>query len=124
MTAIKPRGIEINPGLRNSNHGFSRPTSDVSSPLRRSRFALAVATSFCAAAIPFAIFVLATSSGAPARSALSFASRAGAASTTFCAAAFTAFGYVMFGEARTRPIAVNVPTIMPSTMPPVLQRFQ
>ena len=30
----------------------------------------------------------------------------------------------MLGETSTRPMAVSVPTIMPSTMPPVLQRFQ
>ncbi len=30
----------------------------------------------------------------------------------------------MFGDTSTRPIAVSVPTIMPSTMPPVLQFFQ
>ncbi len=29
-----------------------------------------------------------------------------------------------FGDTSTSPIAVSVPTIMPSTMPPVLQRFQ
>ena len=30
----------------------------------------------------------------------------------------------MFGDTSTNPIAVSVPTIIPSTMPPVLQRFQ
>ncbi len=29
-----------------------------------------------------------------------------------------------FGDTSTSPIADSVPTIMPSTMPPVLQRFQ
>ncbi len=30
----------------------------------------------------------------------------------------------MFGDTSTSTIAENVPTIIPSTMPPVLQRFQ
>jgi hypothetical protein len=32
-----------------------------------------------------------------------------APSTTFCAAALTAFGYVRFGDTITRPIAATVP---------------
>ena len=76
--------------------------ADVSSPLNRSRLPFAAATSFSSAAIA----ALRSSPSPPrraaaARSALKLRRAAGAPSTIFCAAAFTAFGYVMFGETST-----------------------
>ena len=124
ITARKRTGIEINPGLCNSNSSFSRPMLDVRlSPISRS-FASAAALALSDLASAARILSCAAGSLAACRSALSLAAFAVSVATIFCCALFTVSGYVMVGDTSTSRMPVRVPTIIPSTMPPVLQRFQ
>ena len=127
ITARKPSGIEMRPGLRNSNSGFSRPDeSTSSSPLNLSRLALAAATSFCDAGDRLLSLRLAPRRPRPRPDRpCSFSSRRRRAvddllrrrldrpSGRSCSATP--------GRARSRSACRRS---CPSTMPPVLQRFQ